>query len=186
MENPIKYSYPTPSADAFHSTIKPQYYPYVFMGELNEKIYDNDIKERFSGVNKSGSKTSLLHYKTYDWVSKDYYVELKSRNNNYCVYPTTMIGFNKVQEWGNDETCRRYFFLFAFLDGFYEWELTQNNYDEIGGYDAVKGGDFNKGSSFTTFNNKKKHLYIPINKLKKINDRGCLIPDDLVCNSKFK
>ena len=171
--------YPTPPSSAFVKTIKPANYPYVYMGDLNEKHYDKDITERFSGVKKTGSKSSILHFKIYDWVNQDYYIELKSRNNKYITYPTTMIGFNKVEEWGKDETDRRYFFLFGFLDGFYEWELTQENYDEIGGYDAVRKSTFNKGSNYTTYNENKEHLYIPINKLKKISDKGCIIPDAL-------
>lgn len=179
----LQKSYPTPPASAFHHTIKSKYYPYVFMGDLNEKHYNNDILERFSGIIKSGTKTSVLHYKTYDWVSNDYFVELKSRNNEYSSYNTTMIGYNKVEEWKKDNTSRKYFFLFGFLDGLYEWELTQENYDTIGGYDAVKKKTYNKGKSFTTLNQNKEHLYIPINKLKKVNDKGCLIPDVLVCDS---
>jgi hypothetical protein len=103
------------------------------MGELNEVHYEPDILERYSGVMKTGSKKSFLHYRTYDWTNENYYVELKSRNNDYRIYPTTMIGYNKVQEWERDKTDRRYFFLFGFLDGFYEWELTQASFDAIGG-----------------------------------------------------
>ena len=134
--------FPTPPSSAFVKTIKPSNYPYVYMGELNEKHYNNDILERFKGVKKTGSKSNFFHWKVYDWVNDNYYVELKSRNNDFNTYPTTMIGFNKVEEWGKDTSNKRYFFLFAFLDGFYEWELTQENYDDIGGYDAVKKYNF--------------------------------------------
>jgi hypothetical protein len=176
----MKTNYPTPPASAFNSTIKPSNYPFVFMGELNEKHYNNDILERFKGVKKTGSKSSLFHYKIYDWVNQDYYVELKSRNNKYNTYPTTMIGYNKVNEWEKDKSGKKYYFLFGFLDGLYEWELTKENYEGIGGYGAVKKSSFNKGSSYTTFNENKEHLYIPIDKLTKINDKGCLVPDDLL------
>jgi hypothetical protein len=165
------------------------------MGELNEAHYEPDILERYSGVMKTGSKKSFLHYRTYDWTNENYYVELKSRNNDYRIYPTTMIGYNKVQEWERDKTDRRYFFLFGFLDGFYEWELTKDSFDAIGGMKAVKVGG-NQGSlpnpplkegdslPYTTFNEEKLHLYIPIQKLTKISDKGCLVPNDLTHKSR--
>jgi len=175
--------YPTPPSSAFLSTIKSSNYPYVYMGELNEKHYNNDILERYNGVKKTGSKSTLLHYKIYDWVNKDYYIELKSRNNDYSVYNTTIIGYNKLEEWKKDNTDRKYFFLFAFLDGLYEWELTKENYEKIGGDNAVKKTSFKKTNSYSTFNENKDLLYIPISQLTKINDKGCLVPDDLLCNS---
>lgn len=179
-------NYPTPPKSAFLPTIKPSNYPYVYMGELNEDHYEPDILERYSGVIKTGSKKSFLHYRTYDWTNENYYVELKSRNNDYRIYPTTMIGYNKVQEWERDKTDRRYFFLFGFLDGFYEWELTQDSFDAIGGIKAVKVAPpmYQSKETYTTFNEEKLHLYIPIQKLIKISDKGCLVPNDLIHKSR--
>jgi hypothetical protein len=178
--------YPTPQKTSFLPTIKPSNYPYVYMGEINESHYEPEIMDRFNGVVKTGSKKSWLHYRTYDWTNENYYVELKSRNNDYIVYKTTMIGYNKVKEWEKDTTDRRYFFLFGFLDGLYEWELTQESFDAIGGMKAVKVAptDYQKSTNYTTFNEEKLHLYIPIEKLTKICDKGCLVPDDLVEKSK--
>jgi hypothetical protein len=176
---------PTPPSSAFHHTIKPSNYPFVFMGEINENHYNNDILSRYNGIRKSGNKSSLFHYKTYDWVSPNYYVELKSRNNDFDYYSTTMIGYNKVAEWEKDTTDKKYYFLFGFLDGLFEWELTKENYDEIGGYDCVRpaGTQYVKDATYTTFNKNKLHLYIPVKKLKKISDKGCLVPDELVSKS---
>jgi hypothetical protein len=156
------------------------------MGEINEAHYEPEVFERFDGVAKTGSKKTFLHYRTYDWTNPNYYVELKSRNNDYVVYKTTMIGYNKVQEWEKDTTGRRYFFLFGFLDGLYEWELTKANYDEIGGKTAVSLAPlaYQASEDYTTFNKEKLHLYIPITKLTKICDKGCLVPDDLVYKSR--
>lgn len=178
--------YPTPPASAFLPTIKPKNYPYVYMGEINEAHYEPDIVERYNGVRKTGSKKTYLHYRTYDWTNPNYYVELKSRNNDYVVYKTTMIGYNKVQDWERDTTGRRYFFLFGFLDGLYEWELTKANYDAIGGKNAVSLAPlaYQASEDYTTFNKEKLHLYIPITKLTKISDKGCLVPDELVYKSK--
>jgi hypothetical protein len=97
-----------------------------------------------------------------------------------------MIGFNKVEEWGEDETDKRYFFLFGFLDGLYEWELTQENYDDIGGEDAVKAMKKKPNTEYSPYNENKEQLYIPIQKLIKISDIGCIVPDVLLPNSKKK
>lgn len=167
---------------AFISSIKSCNYPYVIMGEINEQHYNDDILNRFKGVQKSGNKSTLLHYNTYDWISDDYYIELKSRNNDYNVYNTTMIGYNKVKIWKDDKTNRKYFFLFAFLDGLYEWELNTENYEKISTFKRLIKE--RSSLSYSTFNQNKEHVYIPINQLKKINDKGCLIPDDLKSKSK--
>ena len=177
-------SYPTPPSTSFHPSIKVSNYPYVYMGELNEDHYNNDIIQRYKGVTKTGNKNSLLHYKVYDWVNKEYYVELKSRNNDYEFFKTTMIGYNKLEEWKKDKTGRKYYFLFGFLDGLYEWELNKENYEKIGGDTSVMKTNFKNTKSYSTYNTNKEHLYIPIHQLKNINNKGCLVPDDLVCNSK--
>jgi len=181
MEN-LKKSYPTPPPSYFHRLVKPSNRPYVYMGDLNENLYEPIIFEKYGDVKRTCKKT---HFVIYDWDSDKTKVELKSRNNYYNTYPTTMIGFNKVVNWGKDETDKRYFFLFGFIDGLYEWELTQENYDAIGGEDAVVEKDgFEYGENYTTFNSKKLQLYIPVNKLTKISDIGCIIPDDLKHKTK--
>lgn len=157
---------------------------YITMGEMNEKRYHEFILKRFEGV-KSTRYTD--RFNTYDWESNEYKVELKSRNNSYSYYSTTMIGYNKVHEGLRDRSGKRYFFLFAFLDGLYEWELTQTNFDAIGGMDAVKTAyDTKHGTNKTnsTFNRSKRHLYIPITTLKNISSVGCVVPDELKSKSK--
>ena len=177
--------YPTPPSSSFQEDIKPSNYPYVYMGEINEDHYSQEILDRYKDVKKSGSKKTRLHYRTYDWASNKYYIELKSRNNGFDVYSTTMIGYNKVEEWKRD-TGKKYFFLFGFLDGFYEWELNATNFNEIGGMNAVKTSTFQpKEELYSTFNTQKRHLYIPIRKLIKISDKGCLVPDELVFKSRY-
>ena len=174
----ISKSYPTPPASYFHRLVKPSNRPYVFMGDLNEEQYEPIIFEKYGNNLKRSCKKT--YFVIYDWDSDKTKVELKSRTNYLNTYSTTMIGFNKVVNWGKDETDKRYFFLFGFVDGLYEWELTQENYDAIGGEDAVVvKDDFEYGESFTTFNSKKKQLYIPVNKLTKISDIGCIVPDAL-------
>jgi len=180
----MKTSYSTPPASYFHRLVKPSNRPYVFMGDLNEALYEPIIQEKYGKVIRSTRKKE--QFKIYDWENSDTKVELKSRNNDCAFYPDTMVGFNKVEEWGEDETDKRYFFLFGFLDGLYEWELTQENYDAIGGEDAVKAMKKKPSTTYSPYNENKLQLYIPIQKLIKISDIGCIVPDDLVCDSKRK
>ena len=179
--------FPTPNSAAFLSTISSSNYSYVYMGELNENHYNDFIIERYKGVQKTGNKSTLLHYKTYDWVNNDYKIELKSRNNYLNTYNTTIIGYNKVKDWQKDKTNRKYFFLFAYLDGLYEWELNKENYQKIGGNNSIKKNSFSQKPpsplAYSTFNENKEHLYIPIKELKKISDKSCLVPDELLCKS---
>jgi hypothetical protein len=165
--------------------VKPANRPYVFMGDLNEELYEPTITEKYGDVIRCNTTMKSI-MKVYDWENDKTKVELKSRNNDHHYYKTTIIGFNKVEAWGNDKTDKRYYFLFGFLDGLYEWELTQENYDAIGGEDAVKEAIDYTDTEYTPFNPKKKHLYIPIDKLVKISDVGCIVPDDLVSKSKRK
>jgi hypothetical protein len=157
---------------------------YVIMGDMNEKHYEPDILGKYSGIKRTGKYINKSHFKTYDWVSNEWKIELKTRNNDCAYYRTTIIGYNKVEEWVNDTSNKRYVFLFGFLDGLYEWELTQENFDEIGNFDAVRPAnmEYIPNVDYSTFNPNKLHLYIPVNKLTKINDKGCLIPEEL----KFK
>lgn len=178
----ILKSYPTPHPSYFHRLVKPANRPYVFMGDLNEEHYEPTIVERYGDVKRNNTTLKSI-MKVYDWESDKTKVELKSRNNDHHYYPTTMIGFNKVEAWGEDETDKRYYFLFGYLDGLYEWELTQENYDDIGGEDAVKDGGCDV-VDYTPYNTKKKHLYIPIDKLVKISDMRCIVPDELLDKSK--
>jgi hypothetical protein len=164
--------------------VKPANRPYVYMGDLNEKHYEPDIFELYGDVKRTGKKELRTHFKIYDWVNQDYKIELKSRNNEYAVFPDTMIGWNKVEEWGKDETDKRYYFLFGFLDGLYEWELTQASYDALPDGCVRKVKVATPTTEYTTFNEEKEHLYIPIENLKKINDKGCIVPDDLLSKSR--
>ena len=181
----ISKTYPTPSASYFHRLVKPANRPYVFMGDLNEKLYEPTIIEKYGDVKRNNTNIKNI-MKFYDWENDKTKVELKSRNNDHHYYNTTMIGFNKVEAWGEDTTDKKYYFLFGFLDGLYEWELTQESYDVIGGEDAVKECIDYTDTEYTPFNPKKQHLYIPIDKLVKISDVGCIVPDDLVSKSKRK
>ena len=84
----------------YHNRIKPANYVYVRMGEMNETHYEPEIMELYGNdLQKSGNKSNSSHYKVLDWTSPTTCIELKTRNNEYDTYPTTMVGYNKVLEY---------------------------------------------------------------------------------------
>jgi hypothetical protein len=156
--------------------IKNENLSYVLMGERNENKFENIILEKYG---KDLVKTGTIynkekHFDVIDWISSTTMVELKSRSVKHNDFNTTMIGFNKVQlyleEFRKGKKC---VFLFAFTDGLYEWIITDENYESIGGFNAVKKReDYRMTENYTSFNPTKLHLYIPINNLTKISDIG--------------
>jgi len=166
--------------------IKEENLIYVKMGDLNEQHYESDIFERYgTDLTRTGNSSNGTHFKTYDWKSKTHSVELKSRNCESSVYSTTMVGYNKLEELMKEhKQGKRCFFMFGFLDGLYEWEITQENFDLIGGDYAITTYE-NKGTDYTPFNSNKLHIYIPIEKLILVSNKRCLIPDDLIYKSKY-
>lgn len=87
------------------------------------------------------------------------YYEVKSRNNNYNKYPTTMVGYNKI-EYAN-KLDKPVYFIFNFLDGIYYYEYEIHKLDEL---EIKIGGRCDRGKY-----EYKKYCYIPINKLIKID-----------------
>jgi len=86
------------------------------------------------------------------------YYEVKSRNNNYRTYPTTMVGYNKIQFANKLE--KPVYFIFNFLDGVYYYEYSIDKLDEL---EIKRGGRCDRGKS-----EYKTYCFIPIDKLKKI------------------
>jgi len=117
-----------------------------------KKIIENHFDCNFDYTDK---------YHLYDFINNDkkIMIELKSRNNTYNKYPTTMIGMNKVK-YGidSDHTC---YFLFNFTDGLYYYKLNDTTMTEC---NISKGGRKDRGQM--EYN---QYLYIPITLLKKIN-----------------
>lgn len=91
------------------------------------------------------------------------YYEVKTRNNNYNKYPTTMVGYNKIQF--AERVCRPVYFIFNFLDGVYYYEYTIDKLDEL---EIKRGGRCDRGKA-----EYKTYCYIPINKLIKIEIEKC-------------
>jgi len=122
------------------------------MGTKNEDKVLIQINSYFNdNIVKSTSKISK-----YDYKGDEYYYELKTRNNNYKTYPTTLIPYNKIM------TNKKQIFLFDFKDGLYYIEYNPDVFNDFELKYFVRNQriDYNDIMSM--------YYYIPIEKLKKI------------------
>ena len=96
-------------------------------------------------------------YSKYDYEGDKALYEMKSRNNNYSKYPTTLIAYDKLTTKNNKDLI----FIFNFLDGLYHIkydEIKFKNYEIKLFHRTDRGNDKHK-----------EHIYIPISDLIKIN-----------------
>lgn len=150
---------------------------YITMGNRNEVKLLPIIRELYGeDVVKIEGR-----FAPFDYESPSLKIELKSRDLKYNKYPTTMIGFNKVELAKADHT-KKAVFLFAFLDGLYEWIYTDANFEAIGGMEAVKCRTGYVKYNSSNFNPNKPHLYIPIEKLVKKSDLGASSLNECLVN----
>ena len=91
-------------------------------------------------------------FDTFDFKNTEDICELKSRRNTYSQYPTTMVGYNKV-EIAEKDTEHTYKFYFLFTDGLYCWTYHKDQYE-------VREGGLRE--------NRKPYAFIPIKHLKLI------------------
>ena len=90
----------------------------------------------------------------FDFTNNQYNIELKTRNNTYNKYPSTMVGYNKIKIAEEDNTDKKYKFLFLFKDGLYCWDFEKDKY-------TIKtGGRRDRG-----LYEYKQYAYIPIEEL---------------------
>ena len=92
----------------------------------------------------------------FDYKGDNKYIELKSRNNSYNKYPTTMIGYNKIKK--ALELNEDVYFIFNFTDGIYYYKFDREKELEI-----KKAGRFDRGRPEI-----KDYYFIPIEILQKI------------------
>lgn len=120
------------------------------------KTQETKVLEQINKFFKDNIKQVDDKYSSYDFIGDKYFYELKSRTNVYKAYPTTMIGGDKIIE-GKSQI-----FLFKFLDGLYYIEKDEDLFKTF-----VKE-DFVRHKRMDYVDIKKKYIFIPINKLKKI------------------
>jgi hypothetical protein len=85
------------------------------------------------------------------------YIEVKSRRNEYSKYPTTMVGYNKI-EYARKFPDKFFVFIFVFTDGIYCYWFNPNDK-----FETTMGGRVDRGKVES-----KLYYYIPIEKLEKI------------------
>jgi hypothetical protein len=94
-------------------------------------------------------------YSPYDYKDNDTYYELKTRNNCLNEYPTTMIGYDKINK--DKETI----FLFKYIDGLYYIKYNKNGFKD---YNLKLFRRTDRGGDKL-----KYYIYIPIEDLIKID-----------------
>jgi hypothetical protein len=97
------------------------------------------------------------NFMKYDYEGEKYIYEVKSRNNAYNKYDTTLIGHNKVLN--ND---KEQIFIFNFTDGTYYIKYDKELFSKF----EVK--DFKRNIRKDYEDKTKPYYYIPITELKKI------------------
>ena len=98
----------------------------------------------------------LENSNVFDFKGDNKFIELKSRNNNYSKYPTTMIGLNKIKK---ASTLQEYvYFFFCFNDDLYYWL-----YDKDCELEIKRAGRFDRGRPEIN-----EYCFIPIELLQKV------------------
>jgi hypothetical protein len=125
-------------------------------GKEAEDIVHNDINLFF----KDNIIKCENNYSKYDYEGDKYIYELKTRNNLYCSYPTTLIAGDKII----NKSPKRQIFLFNFKDGLYYIKYREKKFNKF----DLKPFCRNKRSDYNDL--KKLYYFIPIEKLKKIEN----------------
>lgn len=121
-------------------------------GITQENILLPTLKKTFeNSLEKTKNK-----YCRYDFEGDTTLIELKSRRCKSDTYPTTMIGFNKLQM--AKRQSKDVYFCFGFTDGLFFHKVENDN-----DYHIQKGGRWDRGKA--EINN---YVYIPINQLTKV------------------
>ena len=129
------------------STFKKDY----SFGKIKEVEVYAIIKERFNdNIIQSENK-----FEKFDFKGDKYYYELKSRNNKYADYPTTLIEKAKI-------FADNIVFLFNFTDGLYYIRYSQKKFSKF------ECKEFVRHKRFDFVDKPRPYYFIPIEKLKKI------------------
>lgn len=130
---------------------------YSNMGDINEKKFYTYMKENGKKIKSHKRKYSVFDYYFKDKVNdKRVEIELKSRNNSYEKYPTTMVGYNKIKYL--QKYNKKGVFYFLFTNGLYKWDYNEFEYK------VNQGGRRDRGKDEI-----KEYAFIPIKKLKLVN-----------------
>lgn len=114
------------------------------------------VKNKFGEDIKRTSKDHI-----FDYYNDECLIELKSRNCFSFSYPSSMVGYNKIQSARKSgKSC---YFLFNFKDGLYYWEFNED--DITNGSVCIKTG----GRKDRGFYEYKDYAFIDVDLLKEIS-----------------
>tara|TARA_R110000803_G_C11970933_1_gene319724 strand:+ start:602 stop:1039 length:438 start_codon:yes stop_codon:yes gene_type:complete len=103
------------------NTYKPIYYRDYNFGIIEEE----KLKPKLETFFKLDLTKTKGKYNLFDFIGNNLYIELKSRKNEKNRYPTTIIGYNKIEK-ANEliKEGNKVFFIFNFTDSldFYEYK----------------------------------------------------------------
>ena len=132
---------------------------YIF-GITEEQKIKPDLEEFF----KVDLEKTIGRYNLFDFIGKDYYIEIKSRKNKLTQYPTTIVGINKINKAKElIKEGNRILFIFNFTDSIDFWEYK--------GLDSIKDYDTRFISRKDRPNHSSEYLEIPINDLLNIGKK---------------
>lgn len=131
----------------------------VQSGKMNEEYYkpkiEKDIKEELKCNNQ---------FNLFDFENDNFKIELKTREVGKTKYPTTIIGYDKIEK-GLEfiEEGKRVIFYFGFKnDGLFKFELKGDNYLNL----KIS----NVGCRFRNASGKEKlHMEIPVELLEYVS-----------------
>lgn len=124
----------------------------VILGLRMESIILPQIRTYFK---RKDIKKTTDKYSLYDFYDDEYKYELKSRNNKYETYPTTLICCNKL----SDKTI----YLFNFQNGLYYLEYDEELFS------TFERKPFKRNPREGISDYEKEYIFIPIEHLIKIN-----------------
>ena len=132
------------------STFKKDY----SFGKIKESEVYEIIKDKFN----DNIIQSTNCFERFDFKGDKYYYELKSRNNKYSDYPTTLIEKAKI-------IAHNIVFLFNFIDGLYYIRYSEKKFSKF------ECKEFCRHKRYDYNDKPRPYYFIPIDKLKKIKNQ---------------
>jgi hypothetical protein len=118
----------------------------------NDEIIVLPIITKF--FNRDIKKTEN-RYSKFDFEDNEFKYEMKSRNNKYNTFPTTLIPADKL-------VCKNIIFLFKFFDGLYYIEYDEDTFKNF------EKSQYCRNKRYGYNDKPKDYIFIPIECLKKI------------------
>ena len=135
-------------------------------GIENESIVF-DVLKTIKGLKKL--KKSKDRYCKYDFYNKKYEIELKTRNNKFDMYPTTLMPVSKIRR--DEDNNKTIIFMFKFKE--YKDDIKKSiyyiKYDEEDFKDIVITR-FKRKSRYGKVDYEEDYFNIPVKRLKCLYD----------------